>query len=325
VTTADGRPRVALCIPTLNPGRWASRLTAALAGQTLSPDPVLVIDSSSTDGSLDRFGAIGARIVRIPGEQFDHGGTRNLALDLTEADVLIYMTQDAIPTHETALADLVDGLLEDERTGLAYGRQLPRPEHHARVRAHRAYNYPDAPSRRTAADVAHLGARAAFSSDSFAAYRREAIEDMGRFPSPIIGSEDLWAAARLLQLGWQVAYVPGARVEHSHDYGLFESFCRYFDIGVFHTKEPWREEWLGGSEREGFGLVRQQAAALRAAGVRLATVRISARAGVSWLGFRCGRAHGRLPRAVCRMFSMNPAYWEDRPESGSDAAAPDVT
>jgi len=309
-TTPAGSPvGVALCIPTLNPGRWADRLIAALAEQTLRPDPMLVIDSSSTDGSLGRFEAVGMHVIRIPKESFDHGGTRNMPLDLTGAGVLIYMTQDAIPVDTKALATLVAGLLEDDRTGVAYGRQITRPEHSAWVHAHRRFNYPDEPALYTAADVQRLGVRAAFSSDSFAAYRRTAIEDIGRFPQPIIGSEDRWAAARLLQRGWQVAYVPEARVEHSHDYGVLESFRRYFDIGVFHATEPWFDEWLGRPEGEGINLVRRQAAVMRAAGVRLATARTAGRAAVSWLGFQSGRAHAWLPKAVCRRCSMNPVFW----------------
>jgi rhamnosyltransferase len=301
--------KVALCIPTLNPGPWVERLTSAVGSQTLRPDPFLVIDSSSADGSLDRFRAAGARVIRIPRDRFDHGGTRNLALDETDADVVIYLTQDAIPTHDTTFAALVDGLLEDARTGLAYGRQLARPDDPPHVRAHRTFNYPAEPSRRTADDVARLGVRAAFSSNSFAAYRRAAIEDIGRFPAPIIGSEDRWAAARLLQRGWHVAYVPAASVEHSHEYGLIDTFRRYFDIGVFHVSQPWFEEWLGRPEGEGIELVRSQLSALRTGKAGLAPVGQIVRGAVSWLGFRSGRAHARIPRSVCRRCSMNRAYW----------------
>lgn len=308
-----GTVRTALCVPTLNPGPLAERLAVAVAAQTLRPDPFMVIDSSSTDGSIDQFRAAGAEVISIPRERFDHGGTRNMILDRTDAGVVIYLTQDAIPAHDTAFADLVAALLGDDRIGVAYGRQLPRPDAPSHVRAHRAFNYPAEPSRRTKGDVAHLGVRAAFSSHSFAAYRRVALEDIGRFPSRIIGSEDRWAAARLLQRDWHVAYVPQACVEHSHDYGLLETFRRYFDIGVFQRAEPWFEEFLGRPEREGIALVRKQLSASRASGGSMAAARQIMRGAAGWLGFRAGRAHARIPTALRLRFTTNRSYWQ-RPE-----------
>lgn len=301
--------RVALCLPTLNAGQWAERIAAAVARQTLRPDPFVVIDSSSTDGSPEAFRAVGAEVITIARDRFDHGGTRNLILDRMDADVVIYLTQDAVPTHDEALATLVAGLLEDDRTGVAYGRQLPRPDAPPHVRAHRAFNYPAEPSRRTKEDVSILGVRAAFSSNSFAAYRRAALEDIGRFPSRIIGSEDRWAAARLLQRDWRIAYVPAACVEHSHDYGLGETFRRYFDIGVFQASEPWFEAFLGRPEGEGIALVRRQLSASRSNAGSVAAARQILRGAASWLGFRFGRAHARIPARLRRRWTTNPAYW----------------
>ena len=308
--------RFALCIPVLNPGRWVDRLIGGIEAQTAAPERIIVIDSSSTDGSVERFSKLGAQIVTIPRVHFDHGGTRNMALDLSDAEVIMYLTQDSIPADEHAFATLIAGLMAGEQIGVAYGRQLARPDAAPRVQAHRVFNYPDEPARRTADDIARLGIRAAFSSDSWDAYRRSALEDIGRFPSRIIGSEDRWAAARLLQRGWEVAYVPEACVEHSHDYRPMEDFRRYFDIGVMHSSEPWFVEWVGNAEREGIALVRRQAAALRSAGVRAPTARVTARAAVSWLGFRLGRAYKRLPNAVCRWCSMNKGYWDNAGERG---------
>ncbi|MGH9186235.1 MAG: glycosyltransferase family 2 protein [Acidimicrobiales bacterium] len=307
---------VALCIPTLNPGRWIDRLVPALAEQRLRPGTILVVDSASTDGSLGRFGAVGAEIISIARDRFDHGGTRNIVLDHVDADVIVYLTQDAVPADEDALGALVEGLLGDPRTGVAYGRQLPHPDAGALARAHRAFNYPEQPEYRTAEDVSPLGVRAAFSSNSFAAYRREALEDIGRFPAPIVGSEDRWAAARLLQHGWGITYVAGAQVEHSHDYTLAQDFRRYFDIGAFQASEPWFEAYLGRPEPEGARLARRQVEWLRQAGVRLPLLRVIAHAGTSWLGFQAGRFHRRLPPGLAARWSTAPAYFANQRRSG---------
>jgi rhamnosyltransferase len=303
------RDDVALCIPTLNAGRWVDRLVPALANQRVLPRHIVVIDSSSTDGSVERFAALDADIVRIPRERFDHGGTRNLVFDRVPAAVYVFLTQDAIPSDDEAIGRLVTGLLADPCSGVAYGRQLPRDDAGPLARAHRAFNYPPEPVRRTAADIGRLGVRAAFSSNSFCAYRREAIDDVCRFPQPVVGSEDHYVAARMLEGGWAITYVPDACVEHSHDYTLAQQFHRYFDIGVFQASRPWFREFLGGPEREGRRLLSHQRTALRAGGVRFAGGRVLVRGAASWLGFRLGRAHRRLPRAACVRWSTSPAYW----------------
>src|SRR3954447_572546 len=81
---------VALCIPTLDAGRWVERMLRVIAAQRLQPRDLIVIDSSSTDGSPARWPAAGARVITIDRDDFDHGGTRNRFLDHTDAPLLIY-------------------------------------------------------------------------------------------------------------------------------------------------------------------------------------------------------------------------------------------
>jgi rhamnosyltransferase len=294
-----------VCIPTLDPGPWIEPMIDALARQR-GIDRLLVIDSSSDDGTVARFGDVGAEILTIPREAFDHGGTRNEGARRLATDVVVYLTQDAIPDDDEAIATLVAALLADPRRGVAFGRQLPSAAAGPLARAHRAFNYPPDPFERSAADIPELGVRAAFNSNSFSAYRTDALQAIGGFPTPVVGSEDRWAAARLLQLGWTVAYEPAARVRHSHDHTLAQDFRRYFDIGVFHAAEPWFDELLGNPQGEGRKLVRAQVRALRSSGTRFACARVVAHAAVSWVGFQAGKRHARLPRGLVARWSGVP-------------------
>jgi rhamnosyltransferase len=96
-----------------------------------------------------------------------------------------------------------------------------------------------------------LGFKAIFSSNSFSAYRKAALLDVGGFPSDVIVSEETVVFARMLQRGWKTAYVAEAIAKHSHDYTLMQEFQRYFDIGVLHTKERWLLETYGRVQGEG--------------------------------------------------------------------------
>nr|WP_230015733.1 glycosyltransferase [Pseudomonas chlororaphis] len=81
--------KTALIIPARNAGPHLDRLLPALAAQTLQPDSVLVVDSSSTDDTVSRFRQFGARVEVIAAQQFNHGGTRRWASEQVDAQALI--------------------------------------------------------------------------------------------------------------------------------------------------------------------------------------------------------------------------------------------
>ncbi|MCO3308248.1 glycosyltransferase family 2 protein, partial [Pseudomonas aeruginosa] len=119
--------RCALVIPTRNAGAHLDRLLPALAAQRRQPDSILVVDSRSSDDTVERFRAFGARVEVIEPASFNHGGTRRWASQQVEADALIYLTQDAIPASPDSFANLLDELYAEADIGVAYGRQLPHP------------------------------------------------------------------------------------------------------------------------------------------------------------------------------------------------------
>jgi rhamnosyltransferase len=298
---------IGICIPTLNPGRWMDRLVAGLAALAPVPDAILVVDSSSTDDSVRRLESVGARIVEIPRERFDHGGTRNLALDLLDADVVVYLTQDAIPTRADSVAALV-APFSDPRVGMAYGRQLARPDAKAATQVHRGLLYRDESAEVSPADIPTLGVRASFSSNSFAAYRREALESIGRFPHPIISHEDRWAAGMLLRNGWHLRYVAEAVVEHSHEYTARQTINRYFDAGVFEATNPWHEQVFGRPHGLGRQLATAQLKAARRDGVREQAAVIT-RSAAALLGHQLGMRHRQLPVRMRRRLTQAPNYF----------------
>lgn len=134
--------RCALVIPTRNAGAHLDRLLPALAAQRRQPDSILVVDSRSSDDTVERFRAFGARVEVIEPASFNHGGTRRWASQQVEADALIYLTQDAIPASPDSFANLLDELYAEADIGVAYGRQLPHPGAGLLGAQARRFNYP---------------------------------------------------------------------------------------------------------------------------------------------------------------------------------------
>ncbi len=165
--------RCALVIPTRNAGAHLDRLLPALAAQRRQPDSILVVDSRSSDDTVERFRAFGARVEVIEPASFNHGGTRRWASQQVEADALIYLTQDAIPASPDSFANLLDELYAEADIGVAYGRQLPHPGAGLLGAQARRFNYPPESRSKRLADASELGIKTCFSSDSFSAYRSE--------------------------------------------------------------------------------------------------------------------------------------------------------
>lgn len=301
--------KVALIIPARNAGAHLDRLLPALAAQTLQPDTVLVVDSSSTDDTVSRFRQFGARVEVIAARQFNHGGTRRWASEQVDADALILLTQDAIPATPQTFANLIQELEEDPRIGLAYGRQLPHPGAGILEAQSRHFNYSPQSRSKSLADAEELGIKTCFSSDSFSVYRRSALQAVGGFPEDVIGSEDAHVAARMLLNGYLVRYAASACVQHSHSYSLMQEFRRYFDIGVFYGREPWIREAFGSAGGEGKRYVQAELRALRDAGQLQRVPEVLLRSALKLLGYRLGHAEQHLPTPLKRRLSMFSNYW----------------
>ena len=303
------KPRVAVIVPTLNAGeRWKDWLSV-FARQTRRPDYLLLIDSTSADDTVALARAHGFDIHTIAKSDFNHGGTRQLGVELLpQADIIVFLTQDALLGDPEAIERLL-AAFADEQVGAAYGRQLPHLDARPIAAHARLFNYPPQNQVRGLADRSRYGIKTAFISNSFAAYRREALQQMGGFPDNTIMNEDTHVAGKLLLAGWKIAYCADARVFHSHNYGYTEEFRRYFDIGVFHTRTPWLQQRFGGASGEGRRYVVSEILYLsRHAAWLLPSAML--RTGLKLLGFKLGQAHlSGLPLWVCRALSLHKAYW----------------
>ncbi len=298
----------ALCLFTLNPSGVAQQFLEALSKQLYSITQRLLIDSSSTDCSQELFFKAGFRIHTIQLEFFNHGGTRQLAVDLSVgADILVFMTQDALLTNADSLKNLLSAF-SDPNVGAAFGRQLPRKsagpiEAHARI-----FNYPPESQLKSSADIPSLGIKTAFISNSFAAYRSSALKEVNGFPLDAIVSEDTYVAAKMLEAGWKVKYCADAMVYHSHNYTIKQEFQRYFDLGVFHSREPWIRSRFGHAEGEGRKFVFSQLAFLMKENKWLIPSALL-RTVIKYFGFRLGFLEAYIPKKLKIGLSMQKNYW----------------
>jgi rhamnosyltransferase len=157
-------------------------------------------------------------------------------------------------------------------------------------------------------DREKLGIKTIFISNSFAAYRKSALMEVGGFPPHVIFGEDTVTAARLLLSGYKVAYVAEALAYHSHRYTWAQEFRRYFDIGVLHSREGWMLDRFGMTSGEGKRFVVSELKYLLdhdARQIPSAMVRTA----LKLLGYRLGKLESRLPRRLKRHLSGLQGFW----------------
>ena len=320
-----------LIVPTYNPGaqNW-SEWIGALKVQTSQPLQVVAVDSGSTDGTLEMSRQAGFKVLKVQAENFNHGGTRQWALDQALASMaatgqqappwVVYLTQDAVFANPTALAYLLEAF-QDPQVGAVFGRQLPKNKAPWMEAHARQFNYPDQSRTVQLQDKDTLGIKACFFSDAFAAYRIQVLLQQGGFPDKVPLGEDIFTAAKLLLSGHSLRYQAHASVYHSHQYNSLQDFQRMFDTGVFHAQNLWIRQTFGKAEGEGWRYARSQLAFLKAQGqpsIRLiGLAQMVYKNALKLAGYRLGLMHEHLPLRIKQMCAMHKPYWATPSEQSS--------
>ncbi len=245
--------------------------------------------------------------VPIDKSDFDHGGTRNYGAHLSDADIILFMTQDAVPEDK----DLIRNLLESFRNpqvAAAYGRQLPRKNAGTIEKYTRTFNYPEEGTIKSKEDLPRLGIKTYFCSNVCSAYRKEVYEELGGFVTKTIFNEDMIMAAAIIQAGYFIAYAAEAKVVHSHEYTYIQQFKRNFDLAV--SQQQYKEVFSSvKSESEGIKLVKQTAQYLADEKKYILIPDLIFQSGFKYLGYLAGKNYERIPKSIIKKLSMNPHYW----------------
>jgi rhamnosyltransferase len=247
---------VTVIIPTLNGEEKIELILKSLKEQTKQPLEIIIVDSSSTDKTVELARKEGAKIISIARDSFNHGETRNLAAKESKGDYLLYMTQDAIPYDIYTIENLLSGITENKEVVASFAQQIANPYSTEREKLIRAYNYPSESKIKSMDDASELGIKTYFLSDVCAMYEKQTFFKLNGFEAPIETNEDMHIASKILRMGKKIRYEANAKVYHSHDSSFKEIFIRNYFIGKFLKK--YKDDFPhSATNKEGMNLVKK--------------------------------------------------------------------
>lgn len=246
-------------------------------------------------------------VYHLAKEEFDHGGTRDRGVRMSTADLVVCMTQDAMPADETLIEELVKPF-DDPEVWAAYARQLPNEDCREVEKYTRSFNYPEQSMVKTKEDLDRLGIKTFFCSNVCAAWRREKYLELGGFVKHTIFNEDMILAGTMIKQGGKIAYCAKAKVIHSHNYSAFQQFHRNFDLAVSQTMYP---EVFGGirSESEGIKLVKKSLSYCIKIGKPWLMIQVVTQSAGKLLGYKMGQRYRSLPMWLILRCTMSPSFW----------------
>jgi glycosyltransferase involved in cell wall biosynthesis len=300
---------ISVVIRTFNEERMIGRLMSGLAAQTVRPDQVVIVDSGSTDQTLQIASRHTVEIHTITPAEFSFGRSLNRGIHAATGDIVVFASAHVYPVYDTWLEHLTRPLADPE-VAMAYGRQVGG--------ATTPYSESQILATWFPAESA-MRQDHPFANNANAAIRRSEWAAVP-YDEDLTGLEDLDWASKAIERGRRIAYVAEAPVVHLHDEGFAQTLNRYRREAIahrriFHDPRMGRVEaarlWMGNVVNDYVHAVRERK--LIANLVSIPKFRFAQFMG-SYQGFA---QHGEVPQELRRRFYYPRGIGRPKPEESS--------
>ena len=209
---------VSIVIRTLNEEAYLRELLVSISGQIRDNFDVelVVIDSGSSDRTLEIAKSYDARITHITKDEFTFGRSLNLGSEFAQGEILVYISGHCVPTRNTWLVNLIRPLREG-MAGYSYGRQVGRDT--TKYSERKIFS-------KYFSSESKLPQKGFFCNNANSAILRRVWANY-KFDEEITGLEDMELAKRYCEQGGKIAYLADAEVYHIHDESWGQTRRRY--------------------------------------------------------------------------------------------------
>jgi|GEM_PF-1472188 glycosyltransferase involved in cell wall biosynthesis len=233
--------KVSVIIPVKNGGGQLRELLGRIRSQRRVQDvEIIVIDSESTDNSVQIAEEFGAKVIRIAQKEFNHGSTRNLGAREASGDYLVFTVQDAMPVGDYWLYNMICPFIEYPELAALSSRQFVKPEADlfslwlnesmARLLGFENDSIYTLSENSKRIDWKLFDSttkrRLTFLDNVSSCIRRDVFKEI-QF-SPLINAEDIDFGVKLLERKKTIGYLTSTGVYHWHDRGADDVFKRHY-------------------------------------------------------------------------------------------------
>ena len=266
-----------------------------LEGQSVVPNRIIIINTEEKYLESLLFGTnFGEKyknidIYHLSKIEFNHGKSRNLGASKSDADYIVFMTQDAMPVDDKLIENLLKPLEEDDKAAVSYARQLP-----AKIQR--------------AEDLPERGIKTYFCSDVCACYRKVIFDELGGFFNRVVFNEDMIYACKAVNAGYYIYYKAEAKVVHSHNYTAKQQLKRNFDLGASQADHPEVFEGVS-SESEGKKLISGSIGYMIRNGKAYLIPKFFFHCAARLTGYVLGKNYRKLGKGLIWRLTSNKSYW----------------
>lgn len=197
--------------------------------------------TKSKDRTEEILKQINATYKVIEPKDFSHSSTREKEAFESDADILVFVTQDVIIKDDMWLYNLVKDI-ESGKCEAAYSRQIC--DNNSIEKYTRRYNYPKESCYKTKADIDKMQLQTFFFSDASSAIKRETFVKLKGYDGKVFPTnEDMYIAYKLIMNGYTIKYEADSEVIHSHDFTYKEQYKRYYDTGKFFYQNSYFDKY----------------------------------------------------------------------------------
>ena len=228
--------------PLYNAEKFIYSLNSSIINQKeVNLNEIKYILTESNDGSEKILNDLKLNYKKIAKKDFSHSLVREKAARESNADIIVFITQDIVIESDKWLYNLVKPIIDKEAEA-SYSRQLTKYNNLEKYT--RECNYPDISCIKSKEDIKLLGLNTFFYSDASSAIKRDIFVKLNGYDNknlPI--NEDMYIAYKLIMNNYRIKYCADSVIYHSHDFTLKEIYDRYKLTGKFFKQNKYLDQF----------------------------------------------------------------------------------
>jgi|AntDeeMetagen192_2_1112575.scaffolds.fasta_scaffold01382_2 glycosyltransferase involved in cell wall biosynthesis/D-arabinose 1-dehydrogenase-like Zn-dependent alcohol dehydrogenase len=231
-------PETSIVVRSFNEAEHIGDVLAAVSEQAYQDFEIILVDSGSTDGTLEIADQYVDKVEFVAPHDFTFGHSCNAGCEAADGEFVSFLSAHAIPTDDQWLGSMIEKF-DDEEVAMTYSNQVGAEQNKFSERRLFDELFGETTKRQTPPDY--------FANNASSVIRKELWEDH-RFDEYLTGHEDIEWAKQFMDQGYVVVYDPDACIYHIHDETWTQVYNRFkreaaadVEIGIKNESNRWQE------------------------------------------------------------------------------------